>query len=82
MGVAKEDRSRSRQPRDLSPAQAKVKTYLKRHHGLLSKVARETQVSVQFVNRIAYNLTESRSKGLRVEHALLQAGVPLIQKIR
>ncbi len=71
-----------RRKRPLSPAQQKVREYLRENHGLLQRVATQCEVSIQFVSRIAYNMTDAQSKGLRVENALVAAGVPLIQRVR
>lgn len=70
-----------RQSRDLTGPERRVKNWIKQNHGILSRIARETGKSVQFVQRIAYN-HEARSRGLVVENQLLRHGCPLIQKIR
>ncbi len=69
-----------RQQRKLSPGQVRVQNWIKKNHGALSEIARQTGLSVSFVQRVAYDL-EARSKGLRVEHALKSRGCPLIQRI-
>lgn len=70
----------ARQQRKLTPAQMRIKNWIKKNHGVLSETAREFGLSVQFVQRVAYN-QEAQSKGLRVEHKLRSKGCPLIQKI-
>lgn len=67
--------------RDLSPAERKIKVWISRNYGQLSVIARELNLSPQFVQRIAYN-REARSKGLVVERRLMDLGCPLIQKLR
>lgn len=58
-----------------------MRNWVRSNHGILSRVAREFGLSVQFVQRIAYN-REAQSKGHRVEHKLIALGCPLIQKVR
>jgi len=70
----------ARQSRPLSDAERRVKTWIRSNHGVLSQLAREYGLSVQFVQRIAYN-REAKSKDFRVEHRLLQLGCPLIQPV-
>lgn len=72
-----------RQPRLLTPAERKVQRWARENYGILSRIAREIipPVSVQFVHKIAYGRGE-KSRGMRVERALLKAGCPLIQKIQ
>ena len=60
---------------------------MRKNYGVLSRVAREmvspdhpNGLSVQFVQRIAYN-REARSKGWKVEKRLKALGCPLMQKI-
>jgi hypothetical protein len=55
--------------------------WIDNNYGVLSRVARQTGVSVAFVQRVAYN-REARSKNFKVEKKLLGLGCPLIQKIR
>lgn len=69
-----------RQQRKLTPAQMRIKNWIRKNHGILSEIAREFGLSVQFVQRVAYN-QEAQSKGLRVEHKLKSRGCPLIQRI-
>jgi len=69
-----------RRQRELSPAERRVRQWVKSNHGVLSSVAREFGLSVQFVQRIAFN-REARSHEMRVEKRLRELGCPLIQKI-
>lgn len=69
-----------RKTRKLSPEQRSVRTWIKLHYGVLSEIARETEKSVAFVQRIAYN-REAQSRGFIVERKLKARGCPLIQKI-
>jgi hypothetical protein len=69
-----------RQRKPLTKAQQKVSDWVRVHHAILTTVANELGVSVQFVHRIAYN-RDARSRGLMVEHKLKSLGCPLIQKI-
>ncbi len=73
-------RESTRRQRILTPAERRVRTWIMNHNGILSEVAREFDLSVAFVQRIAYN-REARSKGLKVEHKLKVLGCPLQQKI-
>lgn len=63
----------------LTERESRVKAWIRANHGVLSRVAEECNVSVTFVNRIAYNRS-AISKGGRVERALVARGCPLIQK--
>ena len=69
-----------RQPRALSPAERKVKSWVRQNHGVLSRIAREFGCSVTFVQRIAYN-REARSAEMKIERRLRGLGCPLIQKL-
>jgi|WetSurMetagenome_2_1015567.scaffolds.fasta_scaffold01696_11 hypothetical protein len=69
-----------RQARELNHGERRVRQWVRRNHGLLSQIAREFSLSVQFVNRIAYN-QNARSADLRVERRLKSAGCPLMQKV-
>lgn len=71
-----------RKKRVLSRAEQKVQEWIKDHHGVLSNVAKDTGLSIAFVQRVAYNRGEARSKGLKVENRLASLGCPLIQPIR
>jgi hypothetical protein len=73
--------SPSRKQRALSTAEQRIQNWIKKNHGVLSRVAEETKKSVAFVQRIAYN-RDAQSKDLVVEHKLVARGCPLIQKIR
>lgn len=68
-----------RESRRLTPAETRVRLWIKANHGVLSKVAREFQVSVTFVQRIAYN-REAQSAGLKIEMRLRSLACPLIQR--
>jgi hypothetical protein len=70
----------TRHRRPLSHEERRVQHWLKSNHGILSQVARDCDVSVQFVHRIAYN-REAQSRGLRVEKKLAGLGCPLMQKV-
>lgn len=70
-----------RTPRELTPAQKRVRAWIRDNHGVLSRVAREFGLSVQFVQRIAYH-REAQSKGRRVEQRLISLGCPLNQRVR
>ena len=70
-----------RAPRDLSPAERKIKLWIKQNHGILSRISREFNCSVTFVQRIAYN-REAKSAGMKIEQRLRGLGCPLIQKIQ
>lgn len=81
LGVPEPRRKKTpRVARDLSPEERRVHMWVRQHHGVLSEIARKTQKSVQFVQRVAYN-REARSRGLVVEKMLLKRGCPLIQKV-
>lgn len=67
------------QSRDLQ--EKRVKAWVSANHGVLSRIAREFDLSLAFVWRVAYG-REAQSKGLRVEHKLQALGCPLIQRIR
>ena len=66
--------------RELSTGEMRVRTWILNNRGVLSRIARELNLSLAFVQRVAYN-REAASKGLRVEHRLKELGCPLIQKI-
>lgn len=68
-----------RQPRQYNADERKVKMWIKRNHGILTRVAAELGLSVQYVSRVAYNRSDP-SKGLRIERKLIQLGCPLIQR--
>lgn len=70
----------TRNARQLNEQEQKVRLWIRGQHGILSKVAREFELSVQFIQRIAYN-REAQSKDYRVERRLLQLGCPLIQHV-
>lgn len=69
-----------RNPRQLTDKELLVRSWIKRNHGILSRVARETGVSITFANRIAYNRM-AQSQDFRVEKKLIALGCPLIQSI-
>lgn len=72
--------SSPRRMRTLTKAEQKIQQWVKKNHGVMSEIARELDLSVQFVARIAYN-QNAQSAGFRVEHRLRQKGCPLIQRI-
>jgi len=59
----------------------RVKAWVREHHGVLTKIAKETNKSLAFVWRVAY-AREAQSKGLLIENKLQAMGCPMIQKIR
>jgi hypothetical protein len=69
-----------RQPRQLTSAEVRIKVWIRRNHGVLSRVARQFNCSVTFVQRIAYN-RDAVSKDKRIEKRLRALGCPLIQKV-
>jgi hypothetical protein len=69
-----------RRPRELTPAERRISLWVRRNRGILSTVAREMGLSVQFVQRVAYD-REAKSKGMRVERRLRELGCPLIQRV-
>lgn len=69
-----------RRPRELSGAERRVSNWIKQNHGVLTRVANKFNLSVAFVQRIAYN-REAQSAGLKVERELRSLGCPLIQKL-
>jgi hypothetical protein len=69
-----------RERKTLTKAQQKIADWVRVHPAVLSNVARELGVSVQFVHRVAYN-RDAKSRGLKVERKLKELGCPLIQKI-
>ncbi len=71
----------TRKQRTLSSAEQRVQNWIKKNHGVLSRVAEELNLSVAFVQRIAYN-RDAQSKAFKVEHRLAALGCPMIQKIR
>lgn len=73
-------RNEDRASRKLTPAETRIRAWVLKNHGVLSDVARKLDVSVTFVQKVAYNLSEARSKGLRIERELAARGCPLIQK--
>lgn len=70
-----------RSRRVLDEDELKIQHWVRSNYGTLSEIARESGLSVQFVQRIAYN-REARSRGYSVERKLLALGCPLIQKIQ
>lgn len=65
--------------RDYSPHEMKIRTWILRNRGVLSRVAKELSLSVAYVQRIAYNRGDP-SKGRKVERKLKEMGCPLIQR--
>ncbi len=65
-----------RNRRELTPGERKVRNWIMKNKGVLSRTAKEFGLSVPFVERIAYS-REARSNGLRVEHRLKELGCPL-----
>lgn len=59
----------------------RVRKWVLANYGALSEVARDHQVSVSYVQRVAYNIGV-QSKGLRIERALLGRGCPLMQQLQ
>ena len=70
-----------RAQRELSVAEQKIKRWIRQNHGILSRLSREFNCSVTFVQRIAYN-REAKSAGMKIEQRLRALGCPLIQKIQ
>jgi len=70
------------QRRKLTIAELKVRTWILKNRGIMSKLSKELGVSIAFLHKVAYGKSEARSKGLRVEHRLLAAGCPLKQQVR
>ena len=71
----------TRKTRTLTHAEQRVQNWIKKNHGVLSRVAEELDLSVAFVQRIAYN-RDAQSKAFKVEQRLAALGCPLIQKLR
>jgi hypothetical protein len=59
----------------LTPAQARVRTWIKSNYGIISQIAEQLSFTPQYVHRIAYG-HEARSKDYRVENALKKRGWP------
>lgn len=70
-----------RKPRTLSLSEVRVRRWVKGNHGVLSRIARELDLSIQYVSKIAYYENEMRSKDFRVERKLKHAGCPLMQRV-
>lgn len=62
--------------RELTSTERRVHNWIAQNHGVLTRVANELNISVQFCQRIAYS-REARSKGMRVERRLKELGCPL-----
>lgn len=73
-------READRQYRDLTSGEKIVRAWIMNNYGVLSRIAREFNCSVQWVQRIAYN-REARSKGLAIEKKLKALGCPLQQRL-
>ncbi len=54
-----------------------ISIWVRRNRGVCSRVARELDVSAEFVRVILYGLGP-RSTGLRVERALVAVGAPFV----
>lgn len=54
----------------------RVKAWVSDNHGVLTRVAKELNLSLPFIWRIAYGTTDAQSKGLRAEHRLASLGCP------
>ena len=68
--------SYKRNKRKLSATEMKVKAWISGNWGLLSEVAKDCDVSPQYVQRIAYGRSDGPSAGLRIAKALLVKGWP------
>jgi hypothetical protein len=65
----------------LSPPEQRIKNWLAKNYGVLTRVSKELGLSIAFVQRVAYN-RGARSRGLKVERRLLELGAPLIQRLK
>jgi hypothetical protein len=65
---------------ELTPQQRRISTWAKKNYGVVTKLAREFNLSPTFVHRVMYN-RDAKSKGFAVERKLKSLGCPLIQKI-
>lgn len=53
--------------------------WVRRNRGVCSRIARELGCSPEFIRRVLYGINNTKSSGLLVEKALMEAGAPFIE---
>lgn len=55
-----------------------ISLWVRRNRRVCVEISREFEVSKEFVRQVLYGLPGGKSKGLRIEKALIEAGAPFV----
>lgn len=70
---------RVRTKRTLNVREERVRSWILKNHGVLTRIANEQNVSPQYVQKLAYGRSDSPSREMRVERALEALGCPIMR---